>query len=68
MDMNLGKVPKDGKDREAWCAAIRGVAESDMTGWLNNNSLISHLNSNKNINNNVNDSNNKELANASIIL
>ena len=32
MDMNLGKVPKDGKDREAWCAAIRGVAESDMTG------------------------------------
>ena len=28
MDMNLGKLQKIVRDREAWCAAIHGVAKS----------------------------------------
>ena len=41
--MNLSKLQETGKNREAWHAIVHGVTESDLTEWLNNNSILAKL-------------------------
>ena len=42
-DMNLSKLREMVKDRQAWSAAVHGVAESVMTQKLNNNLVVQWL-------------------------
>ena len=40
MDMNLGKLQKMVGNKEAWCAVVHKIAESDATWQLNKNNML----------------------------